>query len=131
MIKSTYVTFEQAKWLKEAGFDNIECSGYYYINKGYAKGYSFHYSDVDNQEENLILAPEQWMVLEWLRVNHHLYIIAIPTLGGYFAYKIIDVQLDPNRPIERPPYKDVSGEDYLTPMAAYSWAIDYILNNLI
>jgi hypothetical protein len=142
-IKPTYVTFEQAKWLKEKGFDE-ECKFYYDLG---FKELTFHVEDtwknseIQNGYPNgvfeklgkypMISAPEQWKVVEWLRVNHSIWVLALPTINGYYAYKIIDVQLNPEKPIERPPYNDVSGEDYHTPQEAYSAAFGYVLNNLL
>lgn len=76
-IKPTYVTFEQAISLLERGFNNINCTGYYHICDGYSKGYKFCYSMIDKQTEGCLLAPEQWMVIEWLRVNHGIWIEVI------------------------------------------------------
>jgi hypothetical protein len=124
-IKPTYVTWEQAKWLKEKGFDVNTHMGYAYFQN------LRKYKLMSHRESKDYSAPEQWQVIEWLRVNHSIWVLALPTINGYYAYKIIDVQLDPEKPIERPPYNDVSGEDYHTPQEAYSAAFDYILKELI
>jgi hypothetical protein len=57
-----------------------------------------------------------WMckLQKWLRDEHKIHIVLIPTITGYWTFKIIDVQLDPENPIERPPYKDVDANDYHT-----------------
>ena len=132
-IKPTYVTFEQAKLLKEKGFDLRikQC----YVSK---ETILFLYDENNtlgwcnrNLPKNEYSAPEQWQVVEWLRIKHGVWILALPTINGYFAYKIIDVQMNPEKHIERPPYKDVSANDYKTPQEAYSAAFDYILTNLI
>jgi hypothetical protein len=68
-INPTFVTFQQAKYLKEIGFDNIECSAYYHIDNGYKLGYSLCYSNVNKQDEGVLLAPEQWQFIEWMRVK--------------------------------------------------------------
>ena len=132
-IKPTYVTFEQAKLLKEKGFDlRIK---QWYVSK---ETILFLYDEDNtlgwcnrNLPKNEYSAPEQWQVVEWLRIKHGVWILALPTINGYFAYKIIDVQMNPEKHIERPPYKDVSANDYKTPQEAYSAAFDYILTNLI
>jgi len=67
----------------------------------------------------------------WLYEKHFLWIIALPTVTGHFAYKIVDVQLNPEKPIERPPYNDVSANDYNSPTEAYEDAIIYTLKNLL
>ena len=70
-------------------------------------------------------------VVMWLYEKKSLWILALPTVTGHFAYKILDVQLDPKNPIERPPYKDVSANDYNSPTEAYEAAIEYCLTELI
>ncbi|HNT70581.1 MAG TPA: hypothetical protein PKI83_02870, partial [Bacteroidales bacterium] len=72
-IKPTYVTFEQAKWLKEIGFD-------IYSNVAYnGKGEVLDESPTYNKEyymtlKDFIYRPEQWQVVEWLRVKHSIWI---------------------------------------------------------
>lgn len=70
-------------------------------------------------------------VVMWLYEKHKLWILPLPTVTGHFAYKVLDVQLDPENTIERPPYTDVSANDYNTPTEAYEAAIEYTLNHLI
>jgi len=113
MIKPTYITFEQCVWLKEKGFKNIE------IDYGL------------NQMLNNCNPPEQWQVVEWLRVNHALWIyVDTHEYGKWcFNYKII-------KPNEKYPNINVNGkfslEDFNSPQEAYSAAFDYIKdNNLI
>lgn len=55
-IKPTYVSFEQAKWLFEKGFKGIQ------IDYGL------------NQMLNNSKTPEQWQVVEWLRINHGIWL---------------------------------------------------------
>jgi hypothetical protein len=126
-IKPTYATFEQAKLLKEKRFD-VECH-HGYFKHGDTQLLLWLDSEPINSE--LAKAPEQWQVVEWLRIKHGIWILVLPTVCGYYAYKIVDVQLDPANPIERPPYSNVNGVDYNTPQEAYSAAFDYILKNLI
>ena len=72
-IKPTYVTFEQAKWLKEINCD-IRCNQAYDFRGGDIK-YLGRYID----SHLLYTAPEQWQVVEWLRVNHGIWINISPT----------------------------------------------------
>ncbi len=138
-IKSTYVSFEQAKLLKEKSF-NEKCFNYYtssgeqYIN---GKGteitnsgfnstysiYSFNYSNFSNkQRQEYYLAPEQWLVVEWLRVNYGIHIVIMPK------------QLPDNSIVyyiwkgKRATFKETF---YNSPQEAYSAAFDYILNTLL
>lgn len=75
-------------------------------------------------------APSIAEVLMYLYDIHKLWILALPTVTGNFAYKIIDVQLDPENEIQRPPYDNVSAYDYNTPTEAYQEAILDIIKNL-
>jgi hypothetical protein len=140
-IKPTYVTFEQAKLLKEKGFD-IECRNYYdnseeicEVSNRFTKNMNSLQTafleiavfpeDADINDKDFIVysAPEQWQVIEWLRINHGMYVEARLQLTSknhkreYIAY--IDC-IDINYNLR-----------YLTPQEAYSAAFDYILNNLI
>ena len=125
-MKAHYATFEQSKLLKEKGFDNIECSGYYHICVGYKIGYAFCYSNINKQSDSVLLAPEKWQVIEWLRINHGIWVSpGIITLNGvvkwfprYFKFA--------NALLEIP--KDIDG-NFDTPQEAYSAAFDYIINN--
>ena len=153
-IKPAYVTFEQAKLLKEKEFnlsvskayienqfvtpeeannwnklkrvftkEGYECFGCKLDNITYFEGYS---------------APEQWQVIEWLRIKHGIWIVIIPTITSAWTYKTVRVigEVD-NEAIlglksvsDLPPYKDVCGYDYSSPQEAYLAAFDHILTNL-
>jgi hypothetical protein len=111
-IKPVYVTFEQAKWLKEKGFDE-ECL-YYFKKDG---THSLVISD-DNYE---CQRPEQWQVVEWLRINHGIWVWVRP-------YK--DHAADNNDPIEHQMnvYKNgvTVSKEFNSHEEAYSAAFDYI-----
>jgi hypothetical protein len=89
-----YVTFEQAKWLKEIGFDE-KCSHYYIDNFQNFKYDGILYKnglpyDIENEnilqfvrrrnQHHLCNAPEHWQVVEWLRVNHGIDVWSYPVL---------------------------------------------------
>jgi len=76
-------------------------------------------------------APTQSMLRKWIRDKHYLHIVIIPTVTAYYTYKIVDVQLQPENPIERPPYKDVNGTDYQTYEDALEAAMVECLTNII
>jgi hypothetical protein len=125
-IEPTYVTFEQDKRLKEKGF-NENCNGHLVIKTGgIGKGKQFihegrlDYDDIylEYVEENI---PEQWQVVEWLRVNHGIWIEVIETdlFQKYFFQ------------IKRKDNTRLKDGDFNSPQEAYSAAFDYILNNLI
>jgi hypothetical protein len=135
-IEPHYVTFEQAKLLNEKGF-NEECVRFYVKSNSKIFGIDEHgrYYPIKNKPKklwvvgnvavqnvkNIILAPEQWQVVEWLRVNHGIWVYVVGG-GNHQFYPI---------------YQDKSGakheimQFYYTPQEAYSAAIDYILKELI
>jgi hypothetical protein len=132
-IEPTYITFEQAKWLQEKGFD-VPTYGYY-------NGLNFYLGEYKNHSQTTIgdtpmhkrligyvSAPEQWQVVEWLRVNHGIWVSpGIITLNGvakWFAryFKVV------NGLLEIP--KDID-DNFDTPQEAYSALFDYILKELI
>ena len=151
-IKPTYVTFEQAKLLKEKGF-NIKSK--------------YHYPDLSDKQEiclltdwnkftdmsgdsNYYTAPEQHQVIEWLRIKH-LYNVY---LRVKYVYKEGEFPCDKFKPIECFSvgiennfkgyhkiifdYDDKTQtiNDWMTEAAksseeAYSAALDYVLTKLI
>jgi len=151
-IEPKYVTFEQAVWFKERGFDE-ECKYYYDLEY---KKLTFHVEDLwkNSEIENgypagtfpkcrkyptpMISAPEQWMVAEWLRLNHGIWITPIPRLNSWI-FSIVEVKTSNHYSlIDIDFYGD---NDYLTskgiptimmsPQEAYSAAFDYIKDNRI
>jgi len=137
-IEPTYVTFEQAKWLKEKGFD-VACSALFISASEYQLIDISDFKSKHNSNKfwpNDISAPEQHQVVEWLLQNHRLdiiikypesktnkveginsvyYDLEIYKLQGGDAYKV---------------YKFIGISD--KKQKAYSSAIDYIKdNNLI
>jgi hypothetical protein len=105
-IKPHYVTFEQAKLLKEKGFDD----------------YNEH-----------IYRPQQWQVVEWLRVEKEVWI-------QIMKYNYLTKEYDSHDyyyriynwkgPVQIRQFHKYS-EDYTSPQEAYSAAFDYILENII
>ena len=132
-IKPTYATFEQAKKLKEKGFDIITRTAYDFriykpsnvfeenieiINN--AKNYS-------NSEYERFQRPEQWQVVEWLRVNHGIFISCEQNYKGEFWTQI-------HKKSHIIPIWEVINAGYSSPNSpqeAYSSAFDYIFKNLI
>jgi hypothetical protein len=152
-MNPTRVTFEQAKWLKEKGF-NVSLYHFYYQDKPNSKPYittgteyqsdrnckwDWNLNGGESGNQSKIIpypnkdtgiyysAPEQWQVVEWLRVNHGIWVWVRP-------YK--DHAADNNDPIQHQMniyksgvsvYKEFNSHD-----KAYSAAFDYIKdNNLI
>jgi len=130
-IKPTYVTREQAKWLKEKEFD-LPTYAYYSGLNFYTGEYKNHSQTTigDTPMHKMLIgytsAPEQWQVIEWLRVNHGIH---------------IEILLEENKPWNKFYYRIMKIGQYFslshdgiyseTPQEAYSTAFDYILNDLI
>jgi hypothetical protein len=142
MIQPTYVTFEQAKWLKEKGFD-LPCF-YYYENNKLIEPYLENGSSTDtefkvelsdllehfNKWSKRISAPEQWQVVEWLRVEHGIW-ISVGNVYSEYTHWAYGIGKE-NKGMILPFRQGQDNHDYFnSPQEAYSAAFDYILNNLI
>ncbi len=114
-IEPTYVTFEQAKLLKEIGFEGIE------IDYGL------------NQMLNNSNPPQQWQVVEWLRVNHKIWINVDVEGRNMDRYKFICFRSHNERVSEYVKHinDDTHNGRYDKPQDALSAAFDYVLNNMI
>jgi hypothetical protein len=135
-IKPTHITFEQAKWLKKKGF-NEECIMFYTQPNSKMFGIDEHgrYYSIKNKPKtlwivgnvatlnikNVLLAPEQHVVIEWLRVNHGIWIYCKYQKRGKIIFVIEDLQGN----------NITISPDFNSPQEAYSAAFDYVLNNLI
>ena len=134
-IEPKYVTFEQAKWLKEIGFHEETWQSYRTIEHTEErlnwwkvgelnKPMYCKLSDSNDAHYGICSAPEQWQVVEFLRINHGIWVFVArePETGVY--YPNIDVNKGDK-------YFD-KFDDYNSPQEAYSVAFDYIKdNNLI
>jgi hypothetical protein len=124
-IKPAYATPEQAKWLKEKGFDELTTVWRQHGNgvSGDVEGKRDYYN---RKGDVYISLPEQHQVVEWLRVNHGIH---------------IEILLEENKPWNKFYYRIMKIGQYFslshdgiyseTPQEAYSAAFDYILNDLI
>jgi hypothetical protein len=128
-IKPTYVTFEQAKWLKEKGFD-VNCMNAYAEERLIDKktgGDKFTgiYRLVTKSRfhKRYYSAPEQWQVIEWLRVNHGIWIYS--SWGTYYDKTVWYYYISTTGK------KSSNNNDsrFKSPQEAISAAFDYILNN--
>jgi hypothetical protein len=129
-IEPCYVSFEQAKLLKEKRF-GVPCQ-FLYVDGKYRTDFEKEGELFDNRYPSIqipidwCLAPEQWQVLEWLRVNHGIWIWVRP-------YK--DHAADNNDPIQHQMnvYKNgvTVSKEFSSHEEAYSAAFDYILKELI
>ena len=73
--------------------------------------------------------PSQDQLKNWILKEHFPYVIPIPT-SCYWTFKIVDVQCDPNKEIERPPYKEVHANDYSTFEEAFEAGLIESLNKV-
>jgi hypothetical protein len=132
------VTYEQALWLKEKGFDEISRKYYLPRNPLMTKD-DLTVSLKENKDSDnfnhpsyawLCLAPEQHEVIEWLRVKHEIWVSVDIDINGMYK-KIIRKYNSKDRAWEVK-YATSISEKYHTPQEAYSAAFDYIrTNNLI
>jgi hypothetical protein len=122
-IKPAYVTREQAKWLKEKEFD-LPTYAYYSGLNFYTGEYKNHSQTTigDTPMHKMLIgytsAPEQWQVVEWLRVNHGIW-VSIRVSNNKFNLLVTNLS------------GDILFNDsaFNTPQEAYSAAFDYIKNN--
>jgi len=132
MIQPTYVTFEQARWLKEKGF-NVKVISFFDNDilsepkdRKVDKFTIYNPINWNAIRPHYYSRPEQWQVVEWLRVNHNIW---------------IEVHGWTNQPVGDEVWKEcyqafINGDAtnvfiFKTPQEAYSAAFDYVLNNLI
>jgi hypothetical protein len=116
-IKPTYVTLEQAKLLSNLGLDSKLFSKQYLICSGELP---------INPTLDYIAAPEQWQVVEWLRVNHGIWVeVKSPDskdMGYYISIR---------KPYRFGNYYNGKEIFYGSPQEAYSAAFDYILKEIL
>jgi hypothetical protein len=127
-IEPVYVTFEQAKKLKELGL--VANSDKYWVKMTkdeYTEMSDISLEDLDNSigiGGNLVITKyQQWQIVEWLRVNHGIWVYPQITGNSFTQHYIpmIAPKLNPNNTIQLAKYN--------SPQEAYSAAFDYILNN--
>jgi hypothetical protein len=81
-------------------------------------------------------APEQWEVIEWLKVNHGINVLPIESytypdeIKNRWKYQIINKQ-EKDKDIFNKKFFIESDYEFQLPQEAYSAAFDYVLNNLI
>jgi len=134
-MKPTYVTFEQAKLLKEEGFDEA-CKNYYckpYPND-IIELHTLREPTYQNKELlGIATAPEQWQVVEWLRVEKGILVFIEPANGDedkcLFAWYICDYEQ--NILNSDSDYTAEVSKHFTSPQEAYSAAFDYVLTHLI
>jgi hypothetical protein len=123
------------KLLKEKGFDEISLAYYhslYMPPDTLLITNSFDKNSKIGKES--FIAPEQWQVIEWLRINHSIYItikVNYKNIDGDTAvFNAIVTELNYNN--KRLQREIIMDNFFDTPQEAYSSAFDFILkNNLI
>jgi hypothetical protein len=141
-IQPSYVNFNTAKWLKEKEYD-VATKEYFDLNNTftnskqsismqYRQNWNEKYSNKECTKKELISRPEQWQVVEWLRVNHGIWISVNwynkNNNNIFWSYTIEKIVKYPE-PIDYTPQNTINSN---TPQEAYSAAFDYIKeNNLI
>ena len=143
-----YVTFEQAKILREKGFKWL-CN-YFYSQNGnlyprtvtsgdeptpydpadfYENFNTIVFYNVDNKYQTVFSAPEQWQVVEWLREKYGIW-VHVRRDGGWWIPIIEDFSNEKEEGTKIIEMENVPVCFY-SPKEAYSAAFDYVLNNLI
>ena len=143
-INPIYVTFEQAKLLAEKEYPQTptKLSRTYYNYKGEFNGDVTEHlkallrRDLEKSLQYItVAAPEQWEVVEWLRVNHGIWVEVTPDSYGEEWFVTC-------KPCSKKVWDDIELRSkvhlsklhflfYKTPQEAYSAAFDYILKELI
>jgi hypothetical protein len=141
-IEPTYVTFEQGKLLKKKEFKLEKCKEYFtdgtYSESNDPKGVFME--AVKHNKVISCLMPEQHQVVEWLRVNHGIWIYTYPVapfvIDGEDYPKIVWVskicslnQVNFEKFIDAD--NGLAVNHHRSPQEAYSAAFDYILKELI
>jgi len=127
-IEKQFVTFEQAKLLKRLGFD-IPLSKVYNTE---GELWDSHYPTMSNSDVDsgaCCVAPEQWMVVEWLRVVKQIDIeIHKDRIGWSNEYWNFSIFMN----FDKATYtSNIGGTSPNSPQEAISAGIDYALNKLI
>lgn len=90
MIEESYVSFDTARMLKEAGFD-VPCNSYYELEDGeIVRKDSIGSSDYNAYEDTVCSRPTQALAARWLREVHK--IMIVPFFDDYMGkwYYVID-----------------------------------------
>lgn len=133
MIEPNFVTFEQAKLLKELGMfpgsnDKKEWKGLSFRGAYRLDGTFYAPQMIRISNINHFLAPEQWYVLEWLRVVKGIYIFLDYTYYDGFICGFKWVK-EANGAFEEV-WLDREPGNILSYAELYSKAFDHILTKL-
>jgi len=118
-ITPTHVTFEQAKLINYPFLTNTGYSfdGNILIREGFIA------------TNGWINRPEQWQVVEWLRLEKNVWILVYPEMSEIdklnWAYTIYKLEWGEDKEVK---FENRKGY-FNSPQEAYSAGFDYILNN--
>lgn len=125
--KRKFVSFEQARLLKEKGWD---------INTGTdcwiktLEGVIMHNDEPHDRSTVHLMQPEYWLVKEWLLLKHDIWIEISRSFDFFNIAKISQF----NAIIDETTDFELDGldfKDFKTPIEADSAAFDYILNKVL
>jgi hypothetical protein len=141
-IEPIYVNYDFAKFLKEKGFEEHSDYNQWILakdvdSKDESKKFICHSNDLEeytyiNEEKehnvyHCLTIPEHWQVIEWLRLNHgiwiHVYYLTEEQAWGWDCYRYKKENGLLNKPAISFSMKLQS------PKESYSAAFDYIKNN--
>jgi hypothetical protein len=133
-IQPHYVNFNTAKLLKEKGFLDKNIYGEVRLSQSHfydCKGNLYHIKDVfikqDFNLKDCYNAPEQHIVVEWLRINHDIWVYTrTKALSG-----VIKFELEIEKFGEAGRWLTNDLKYFTSPQEAYSAAFDYVLKELI
>jgi hypothetical protein len=141
-IKPTYVTFEQAKWLKEKGYE-IDTDEVLFcrdeinnIEEHQLKNRDVIYNATSinyKVGENEYRIYHQWEFVEWLRITHGIWVSVNIAMDDKWYFELYNLKDKRNAEIiieDEVVIANVT-DFHNSPQEAYSAAFDYILNNLI
>jgi hypothetical protein len=93
-LEKDFVPYQESLELKELRFDE-PCLAYYDICDGYAKGYSFCYSNVGSQDLELgCLAPTFSQAFRWFREKHNIDGLLHKTAEGSYYFWITECEYE-------------------------------------
>lgn len=154
IIKPIHINFEQSKVLKEKGFNQLV--NHFYCQKGKLhprilesgnepmpfepEDFNENFNtivkyEVEGKYQNVFSAPEQWQIIEWLRVKHGILVKSDCDCYGeiwyaklYVCSRLVWDNTDQRSSIVTANHFMV---ECVSQQESYSSAFDYILNNLI
>jgi hypothetical protein len=136
-INPAYITFEQARLLKEKGI-KFNCDNNWEEGKRSTTPDIWKLNGYGEAATNYYPAPEQWQVVEWLRLTHGIWVSVDwmkrikPYNSGFYCHL-----RGTNKSLNRDNFIVINDtlnpgyEVFNSPTEAYEAAIEYILNNLI